>query len=91
MKLLYHDQPTNSSAGNQDVELYSSYKGIVRRRTPYGCIVELQLKNGRSAMSYILGGWSIGTQVLVYITGLFEDRFPQGVCESVLQYAEYVV
>ena len=90
MKTLYHNSPINSSGANQDVELYSSYEGIVRRRTPSGCIVELQLENGKSAMSYVFGGWSVGSQVLVYITKLFEDRFPRGVCESVLQYAEDV-
>ena len=88
MKTLYHDPQINASGNNQDVELYSSYRGIVRRNTPSGCIVELELKNGRSAMSYIFGGWRIGTQVLVYITKMFEDRFPRGVCESVLQFAD---
>jgi DNA polymerase-3 subunit alpha len=73
MKTLYHNLPINSSGANQDVELYSSYEGIVRKRTPSGCIVELQLENGKSAMSYVFGGWSVGSQVLVYITKLFED------------------
>ena len=84
--LLYHNSPINQ----EDVELYSSYEGIVRRSTPSGCIVELQLEDGKSAMSYVFGGWSVGSQVLIYITKLFEDRFPRGVCESVLQYAEDV-
>lgn len=87
MKTFYHNSPLNSSGDYPNVELYSSYKGTVRRRTPSGCIVELCLENG-TAMCYVFGGWRENTQMLVYITKLFPDRFPRGVCESVLQYSE---
>lgn len=89
MRTVYHNSPMNSSGNNQDIELYSSYQGVVAKWTPSGCIVELLLEGGKKAMCYIYASFNVGDKLVVGITKVFEkeDKYPRGICEQVLEYS----
>ena len=84
---LYHEPKVKSS-----VEMMTTYQGMVSRKTRSGCIVKLILENGDFAFSYIYANFSVGDQLNVYIEKVFdqEDKYPRGVCESVIQYGQDV-
>ena len=84
---LYH-----GTKGMSSVEIMTTYRGMVSRKTRSGCIVKLVLGNGDFAFSYIYANFSVGDQLNVYIEKVFdkEDKYPRGVCESVIQYAQDV-
>ena len=92
MRTLYHNSPMNSSGNNQDIELYSSYPGVVTKWTSSGCIVELLLEGGKKALCYIYASFNVGDKLVVGITKVFEieDKYPRGICEQVLEYSRDV-
>lgn len=89
MKTVYHNPSVNSSGRIQEIEPYGAYEGIVRRRTSSGCITELRLLGGASAMCYVYGAFNVGDRLIVGITRISEKlyKYHRGVCEHVLQYA----
>ena len=89
MDILYHEYQTMSRNIFQGVEPFSSYKGVVRKWTPTGCIVELSLEGEKKAMCYIYASFNVGDKLIVGITKVFEneDKYPRGVCEQVIEYA----
>ena len=89
MKTVYHSLPANSSRRIQEIEPFGVYEGVVIRRTSSGCIAELRLFGGASAMCYVYGAFNVGDRLMIGITGIFDGpgKYPRGVCEYVLEYA----